>query len=81
MEVAEDLPTAMTLATDDETWKVVDGSHDNKPLQNISVSGCYRRSNRWCCKNVAIIACGIVKGRGLENSRRLLLQGFGRWWN
>ena len=70
MEVAEDLPTAMTLATDDETlgkllMEVMTTKHfriyRSRDVMGAQIGG--------AVKNVIAIACGIVKGRGFgENS-------------
>ena len=75
MEVAEDLPTAMTLATDDETlgkllMEVMTTKHfriyRSRDVIGAQIGG--------AVKNVIAIACGIVKGRGFgENSRAAIV--------
>ena len=75
MEVADDLPTAMTLATDDETlgkllMEVMTTKHfriyRSRDVIGAQIGG--------AVKNVIAIACGIVKGRGFgENSRAAIV--------
>ena len=75
MEVADDLPTAMTLATDDETlgkllMEVMTTKHfriyRSRDVVGAQIGG--------AVKNVIAIACGIVKGRGFgENSRAAIV--------
>ena len=75
IEVARDLPTAVTLASNDETlgkilMELMKTPHfriyRSRDLIGVQIGG--------AIKNVLAIACGIVEGRGLgENSRAALV--------
>ena len=75
IEVARDLPTAVTLACDTETiGKILMEQMNTRHFRMYRSSDVVGAQIGGAIKNVLAIACGIVEGRGLgENSRAALV--------
>ena len=75
IEVARDLPTAVTLACHDETLgKILMEQMNTRHFRIYRSSDVVGAQIGGAIKNVLAIACGIVEGRGLgENTRAALV--------
>ena len=75
IEVARDLPTAVTLACDNETiGKILMEQMNTRHFRMYRSSDVVGAQIGGAIKNVLAIACGIVEGRGLgENTRAALV--------
>ena len=75
VEVARDLPTAVTLACNDETLgKILMEQMNTRHFRIYRSSDLVGAQIGGAIKNVLAIACGIVEGRGLgENTRAALV--------
>ena len=77
-EVAKNLPTAVTLAAEDEAFAEQLRDRINQPTFRIYVSDDLAGAEiGGAVKNVLAIACGVVEGKGLGQNARAALIGRG----